>query len=114
MKINTVIEENYNSFLKFNNMKVERFQQLFASTNIKRVINSIPAILSMNDKKVPGYIDEKCPFGIAGYTPDAEVARYIKGRFATDFVPSKGNMFVEMLAVMGSVGTIAYNKRSIL
>lgn len=112
MKINTVIEENYNSFLKFNNMKVERFQQLFASTNIKRVINSIPAILSMNDKKVPGYIDEKCPFGIAGYTPDAEVARYIKGRFATDFVPSKGNMFVEMLAVMGSVGTIAYNKRS--
>jgi len=112
MKLNTVIEDNYNSFLKFNNMKVERFQQLFASTNIKRVINSIPAILSMNEKKVPGYIDGKCPYGIAGYSPDAEVIRYIKGRFATDFVPPEGDSFVEMLAVMGSVGTIAYNKKS--
>ncbi len=112
MKINTVIEENYNSFLKFNGMKLERFQQLFAGTNIKRVINSIPAILSMNDKKVPGYIDDRCPCGIAGYSPDAEVIRYIKGRFSADYVSPKGGRFIEMLAVMGSVGTIAYNKRS--
>lgn len=112
MKLNSVIEDNYNSFLKFNQMKVDRFQQLFASTNIKRVINSIPAILSMNDRKVPGFIDEKCPYGVSGYSPDAEVARYIKGRFGVEFSASKGNNFIEMLAVMGSVGTIAYNKKS--
>lgn len=112
MKLNSVIEENYNSFLKFNQMKLDRFQQLFASTNIKRVINSIPAILSMNDRKVPGYIDEKCPYGISGYQPDTEVVRYIKSRFGTDYVLSEKNRFIEMLAVMGSVGTIAYTKKS--
>jgi adenylate cyclase class 1 len=112
MKLNSVIEENYNSFLKFNQLKLDRFQQLFASTNIKRVINSIPAILSMNDRKVPGYIDEKCPYGISGYQPDAEVLRFIKSRFGTDFVQSDKNRFIEMLAVMGSVGTIAYTKKS--
>jgi len=112
MKLNSVIEENYNSFLKFNQMKVDRFQQLFASTNIKRVINSIPAILSMNDRKIPGYIDDKCPYGISGYQPDAEVARYIKSRFGIDFISPDKNCFIEMLAVMGSVGTIAYTKKS--
>ncbi len=112
MKLNSVIEENYISFLKFNQMKVDRFQQLFASTNIKRVINSIPAILSMNDRKVPGYTEEKCPYGVSGYTPDMEVTRYIKSRFGTDFIPPAKNSFIEMLAVMGSVGTIAYTKKS--
>jgi len=112
MKLNSVIEENYNSFLKFNQMKVDRFQQLFASTNIKRVINSIPAILSMNDRKIPGYVDDKCPYGISGYTPDAEVIRFIKSRFGTDFISTGSNRFIEMLAVMGSVGTIAYTKKS--
>jgi len=112
MKLNGLIEENYNSFLKFNQMKVDRFQQLFASSNIKRVINSIPALLSMNDRKVPGFIDGRCPCGISGYTADAEVLRFIKARFGTDSVPVKGDSFIEMLAVMGSVGTIAYNKKS--
>ncbi len=112
MKLISVVEENYNSFLKFNQMKFDRFQQLFASTNIKRVINSIPAILSMNDKKIPGYIDDKCPFGVSGYKPDVEVLRYIKARFGIDFVYPENNSFIEMLAVMGSVGTIAYNKKS--
>jgi len=112
MKLNNVIEENYNSFLKFNQLKLDRFQQLFASTNIKRVINSIPAILSMNDRKIPGYIDDKCPFGVSGYSPDSEVVRYIKSRFGIDYAAPAAKNFIEMLAVMGSVGTIAYTKKS--
>lgn len=112
MKLNNVIDENYNLFLKFNQMKYDRFQQLFASTNIKRVINSIPAILSMNEKKIPGYIEEGSPYGVSSYNADPESARYIKARFGIDFVPPAGRCFIEMLAVMGSVGTIAYNKKS--
>ncbi|MCL1865277.1 MAG: class I adenylate cyclase [Spirochaetes bacterium] len=93
-------------------MKFDRFQQLFFNVNIKRVINSIPALLSMNNKKIPGYLDGKCPYGIFGYMPDTETAKYIKARFGVEFVSSDKKSFVEMLAVMGSVGTIAYNKKS--
>lgn len=112
MKINSIVEENYNLFQKFNQTKFERFQQLFASTNIKRVINSIPAVLSMNDKRIPGYIEGNCPFGVSGYKPDMEVRRFLKSRFGADFTEPPDKCFIEMLAVMGSVGTIAYNKKS--
>lgn len=112
MKLNSIIEDNYNSFKEFNQMKIDRFQQLFASTNIKRVINSVPALLSVNDKRIPGYVEGICPFGVSGYIPDSEVIRYIKGRFNYDYKVNEGKSFIEMLAVMGSVGTIAYNKKS--
>jgi adenylate cyclase class 1 len=112
MNLLSIIEENYNLFLKFNQMKTERFQQLFFNANIKRVINLIPALLSMNNKKIPGYVDGNCPYGIFEYKPDAETAKYIKAKFGVEFVPPGRKGFIEMFAVMGSIGTIAYNRKS--
>jgi adenylate cyclase class 1 len=40
------------------------------------------------------------------------VRKYLKSRFNVDFTEPAEKCFIEMLAVMGSVGTIAYNKKS--
>ena len=112
MKLHSVINDNYNLFLKFNQMKLERFQQLFFNVNIKRVINVIPALLSINNKRIPGFVDDNCPYGIFGYRPDAETIKYLKSKFGFEFVSSVKKPFIEMFAVMGSIGTIAYNKKS--
>ena len=112
MDIKSAIEQNYNSFINFNELKYQRFESLITNSNVKKVVNAIPAILCMNDRRIPGYVEGSVPCGVAGYTPDQDVVRYIRGRFAVDYSPVSSNNFIEMLSLMGSVGTIAYNKKS--
>lgn len=112
MDIKKAIEQNYDSFIRFNDLKYQRFQALITNSNVKKVVNAIPAILCMNDRRIPGYIEGGVPCGVSGYTPDQDVLRYIRGRFGIDFNPASNKNFIEMLSLMGSVGTIAYNKKS--
>lgn len=107
------IEANKTRFRHYNDIKYQRFQQLIPNPNVKRVINSIPFLLGTNDKRLPGYVEGDVPAGVWRYAIDDETRRYIKGRFPTvktDIM--RRDPFVEMLAVMGSVGTVAYNKKS--
>jgi adenylate cyclase, class 1 len=107
------IGKNTESFLRFNEEKLRRFQGLITNTNIKRVINAIPLLLCVNDKRLPGYAEGDVPVGIWRYTPDDETVKYLRGRFHLPSIPFNiKNPFIEMLAVMGSVGTIAYTKES--
>jgi len=112
MALLKAVEENYNSFLKFNETKYARFQGLIVNATVKKIINAIPAVLCMNDKKIPGYVDGCRLYGICNYTPDQETTRFIKARFGVEFAYKGNPRFIEMLSVMGSVGTIAYNKKS--
>ena len=75
------IEKNRTNFLKFNSIKFERFQQHLSNSNTKKIINAIPLLLCVNEKKVPGYIEGPVPVGISGYEPDAESLRFIESRF---------------------------------
>ncbi|HOK93391.1 MAG TPA: class I adenylate cyclase [Spirochaetota bacterium] len=112
MDIKKIIEENLNAFQKFNNLKYERFQSLVTNSSVKKVINAIPALLSANDRKLPGFVEGGPPCGVFGFSPDQDVVRYLKSRFSVDFSRCSGGDFVQMFAVMGSVGTIGYNKKS--
>ena len=108
-----VIESNKSKFLNFNNNKYQRFQDLLQNTNIRRVVNAIPYFLCVNNKKLPGYVEGDVPLGIVNYQPDEETRRYLKGKFpAVSLELNNSGEFIEMLAVMGSVGTVAYNKKS--
>ncbi|MCU0849552.1 MAG: class I adenylate cyclase [Spirochaetes bacterium] len=107
------IKENLDKFTRFNNTKLERFNQLISNTNVKRVIHSIPILFSVNHKKLPGYIEGNVPLGVAYYEPDDEAKKYLQGKFHVMTInPTAENPFVQMVAVMGSVGTIAYTKKS--
>lgn len=112
MKIIETIENNYILFKKYNELKFQRFQQLFHNAAARRVVNTIPFLLCVNDKKVPGFVEGSCPIGITGYTPDSETLRYVKGRFGFDAYSDPRSPFVQSLALMGSVGTVAYNRKS--
>ncbi len=107
------IDTNKSRFQRYNEIKFQRFQQLIPNPNIKRVINSIPFLLSTNDRRLPGYVEGDVPGGVWRYAIDEETRRYIKGHFPTVKTDvTRRDPFVEMLAVMGSVGTVAYNKKS--
>jgi len=110
------IKKNREFFLRFNQAKFKRFQHLIISTaanaNVQKVINLIPLLLSINDKKIPGYIEGVVPFGIINYTPGDEVRKYAQIRFNVNEIEKPDKPFIEMLAVMGSIGTIAYTKKS--
>ncbi|MDR3238157.1 MAG: class I adenylate cyclase [Spirochaetia bacterium] len=107
------IEQNRQNFLNFNRKKLERFQALIANADVKKVINAIPFLLSINDSKLPGYVDGDVPIGIANYMPNTETAKFIESRFhLSNFALASESSFIEMLAVMGSPGTIAYTKKS--
>jgi len=112
MKLYDSIVQNCRHFDHFNSLKFSRFQQLIISANVKKIVNSVPALLCTNNSKVPGYVSGSVKFGVYNYMPDAETQRYFKGRFGVEISPPPGNPMVETLAVMGSVGTIAYNKKS--
>ena len=107
------IDTNRARFRRYNEIKFQRFQQLIPNPAIKRVINSIPFLLGTNDKRLPGYVEGDVPAGVWRYAIDDDTRRYIKGRFPTVKTDTtRRDPFVEMLAVMGSVGTVAYNKKS--
>lgn len=108
-----IINENKAKFEQFNTMKFQRFQELLPNINVKRIVNSIPFFLSVNHKKLPGFVEGDVPFGIAGYAPDDDTKKFIKAKYPAvkaDVDPQ--NRFIQMLAVMGSIGTVAYNKKS--
>ena len=108
-----IIQSNKEKFLQFNGIKYERFQQLLPNPHIKRVLNSIPFLLSVNSEKVPGFVRDAVPLGVANVAFDEDTRRFIKGKFpSVKLETSFENPFVQMIAVMGSVGTIAYNKKS--
>jgi adenylate cyclase, class 1 len=113
MTFNDIITKNKESFLKFNEAKYNRFQELFLNSNASRIINSIPLLLNVNHSSIPGYCEGDTPYGIVNYTPDQSINNYIETRFRTrNLKIGTEKPFIEMLAVMGSIGTIAYTKKS--
>jgi adenylate cyclase, class 1 len=109
-----VIENNKNKFLEFNKIKFQRFQQFVGNTNTKKIINCIPFLLSVNHKKFPGFVEGDVPLGIVNYELDDDTKRFIRGKYPATTVEIQNTRkpFIQMLAVMGSIGTIAYNKKS--
>ena len=113
MSFEQIIEQNRLNFVRFNETKLNRFQQLFANQTIKRAINAIPILLSVNDPRLPGYVDGQPPIGIHNFRGDEETLKYLSTRYhVTQIHIRTQNPFIEMLAVMGSVGTIAYTRDS--
>lgn len=107
------IRNNRDNFLRFNQTKFERFQQLVPNLNMRRILNSLPFLLSINSPKLVGFVEGECALGVVNPYFDDDTRRFITGKFPgvnADIQP--GDMFVQMIAVIGSVGTIAYNKKS--
>ncbi len=107
------IEKNRELFLRYNGLKFQRFQQLISSVVIRRTLNLLPFLLCVNSPKIPGYVEGDVPVGLCNYTIDDDTKKFIRSKYPQARMDiSRISPFVEMLAVMGSVGTVAYNKKS--
>src|SRR4030065_2656293 len=95
------IKKNRDLFLRYNEIKYNRFQALITNSNLKRVINSIPVLLSINNKKLPGFVEDDVPYGIMNFRPDPEAIKFLQTRFNIKNIEIPGpNAFIKMLAVM--------------
>jgi adenylate cyclase, class 1 len=107
------INKNRDLFLRYNELKYDRFQLLITNSNLRRVINSIPILLSINNKKLPGFVEDDVPYGIMNFRPEPDAMKFLQTRFNIKNLEIPGaHAFIKMLAVMGSVGTIAYTRES--
>jgi len=113
MDLLQTITENKEKFIAFNNEKFKRFQQLIPNPAMRRIVNTIPFLLCINNKKMPGYVEGDVPIGIKNFKLDEDTKRYLHGRYpGITFHDFERGDFIKMFAVMGSVGTVAYNKKS--
>ncbi len=108
------IEENKKKFGTFNASKLEYLYASLESPEIKNLLDYIPFLLHVHLPEFPGYVDsEDMPRGIYNYSPTKETMSYIRIKH-----PSVGTVkeepvpFIQMFALMGSGGTIAFNRQS--
>ena len=113
MAILDELHKNRERFLAFNSAKYRIMEQTINSATVRRVLHFIPLLLSLNHKRLPGYIEGDTPFSIASYVPNPEDVRQFQARFHLKELSLHNDPpFIETIAVMGSVGTIAYTSDS--
>ncbi|HDP79336.1 MAG TPA: hypothetical protein ENN21_00680 [Spirochaetes bacterium] len=102
-------------FLTYNGTKLGILHSSITSPDILGVFEAIPFFLSVNQSGLPGYINfAGMATGIYNYTPSQRAITFLRGQFpsATLSVPKDPKPFIQMFALMGSGGTIAYNELS--
>lgn len=115
----TEILEKVRSFkAKFQAYNQARLSVLNASIANPRVIDlleSIPYLLSTNISGLPGFINtERMVGGLHGYVPSGRAVSFLKSEFPVfKMIAGKSpKPFIQMFALMGSGGTIAYTQHS--
>ncbi len=109
------VENYYKSYQEYNILKLNGLQEAIKNTPVSEVFSLIPYLLHVNIPDLPGYIENTgMPLGITGYAPTAKVRNHILSRFpSVKFNPvPPPRPFVQMFALMGSSGTIAYTRES--
>jgi len=80
MDLLQTITENKEKFIAFNNEKFKRFQQLIPNPAMRRIVNTIPFLLCINNKKMPGYVEGDGPIGIKNCKLYEHTKRYLHVR----------------------------------
>ncbi|TFH41844.1 MAG: hypothetical protein E4G96_04705, partial [Chrysiogenales bacterium] len=109
------IKEHQLKFEKYNEIRLGNLKRSLSDQELTCLMEFIPYLLSVNITDLPGYVpSEKTPFGVFDYAPSQRLAEFIAKRFPGIEVP-RGRAtrpFIQMIALIGSCGTIAYTKQS--
>ncbi len=108
------IDENKKKFNLFNSSKLKYLNASLESEEVRNLLGYISFLLHVNLPELPGYVNfEGLPAGIFGYTPDGNIMGFIRSRHPSMAIPhNKETPFIQMFALMGSSGTVAFNKSS--
>ncbi len=109
------IASNKRKFQTYNVSRLQEFKNSLSSNSIIELIDSLPLLIINNQPELPGYIENYKPICIYGYASTSKSANFLKRKFpkatiATAFGDARP--LIELFAIMGSAGSIAYNEES--
>ncbi len=102
-------------FEKYNEHKLATLYKSIADPNKVTIFDYIPLLLHINQPDFPGYIQSALmPAGIYGYKATNNLLPYLRSKHPAFIMPSEKKIapFIEMFALMGSGGTIAFTSES--
>ena len=109
------ISSNEEKFKKYNSIRMKNLYRAIAEQSIANVIELIPYLLHVNIADMPGHIPGVAvPHGIYDYVPSSSLVDFLSKRFPGVEI-ARGRSaapFIQMAALIGSCGTIAYTKQS--
>ncbi|MCX7678492.1 MAG: class I adenylate cyclase [Spirochaetes bacterium] len=102
-------------FERYNADRLGRLYASFANPHHIELFEALPFIISNNHPSLPGYIQSnEIVKGIYGYTPTGKGLAFIRSRFPQAPISAEQpkEPFIQMFALMGSGGTIAFTEQS--
>ena len=97
-------------FLVYNEHRVKRTQEAFSSRQ-QAFLAALPLLYHVNHEKLPGYVGEECPCGVARFTPDKDSLR-AAASVSTGFQYQQrrsGQPMIKSLFLMGSCGSLGHS-----
>jgi len=100
-------------FLNLNRERIQRTQQLMLPAQ-RDLLELLPLLFHVNNRALPGYIDENVPAGIFSYILDDKLLAAAKRQWGRVELPKRGLWTSEIDAIflMGSCGSVAFNRKS--
>ncbi|HOD14643.1 MAG: class I adenylate cyclase [Spirochaetes bacterium] len=102
-------------FQKYNELKLGNLQRALSEQQSINVLDMIPLLLNTNAPDLPGNVPgSRVPCGVYDYMPSPRMVDFVAKRFPNTIL-SKNKVehpFIQMIALIGSCGTIAYTKQS--
>jgi len=111
--ISSALFNNRQLFIRYNQFQINRILQTLVPAD-REVFTVIPRLLHVNQKGLPGYIQDDVLCGIHNFTLTAE-SRFASERLFPDIIIRRNEQFtpfIETVLLMGSTGSIAQSQKS--
>ncbi len=112
-KISNTLFNNRQLFLRYNQSKINRILETLSSTD-RLVFTLIPRLLHINQKGLPGYIQDDVPCGIHNFKINQEYQIAAERLFPNIILRGGENhsSFIDTVLLMGSTGSMAQSQKS--
>jgi adenylate cyclase, class 1 len=108
------IKNNNKRFIEYNQIRLKKFKDYISLRQLESLIDAIPLLIASNRPELPGFIEGYEPIGFQKYTPAGSGLNFIRKKFPAlhSFTFQNPRPLIELFAIMGSAGSIAYNEES--
>jgi len=110
---NLQIDQIRERFLTLNMERIQRTQQLMLP-NQRELLELLPLLFHVQNKTLPGYLEEQTPFGVFNFAPNDKLLLSAKRQWSGFEFQMRGiyRYDIEAIFLMGSCGTVAFNRKS--
>jgi len=114
-EISSQIQVNRGRFEYYNKTRRDHLYSSIEKEEVLDLLEILPFLLISNYPELPGYVEYETPVtGMYKYQPSARAVTFLRSRFpsVSTIVKPENKPFIQMFALMGSGGTIAFNQDS--